>query len=142
MEQSTKTIRFEELGIQRTFALADLQARADANPLTEHRKQYRVWMGDREAAYLSFDIAWEDQLNLYEVFVAESMRGKGVGSATIRFAINLGRQMGKPRLTVKPGPLSDQSMADLVAWYMRRGFTHTPEGSQFLEIVFEETKQQ
>jgi GNAT superfamily N-acetyltransferase len=140
MERPTETFYFEGLGKERTFALRELQTRADANPLADGRKQFRVWLGNREAAYLSFDTGWEDQLNLYEVFVAEAMRGQGVGTEIISFAIDLCREMGKPRLTVRPTPLSKQSMADLVAWYMRRGFKSAPEGSQLLEIVLEETR--
>ena len=135
MKGTKRNIRFEELDSQRSFAVAELQVRADGNPLTEGRKQYRVWLDDQEAAYLSFDTFWEDQLNLYEVFVAEAVRNQGVGTEIIHFAAKLGRQMDKPRLTVLPEPLSEQPKGDLIGWYMRRGFKVAPDNSELLEIV-------
>ena len=117
-----ETIRFEKLGRLRTFRSSELQARADNNPLSDARKQYRVWVAESEAAYLSFDI-WPTELSLYEIFVAREFRDCGVGSECIRFAIKLATRLGKPRLTVRPGPLAEQSKEDLIAWYKRRGFT-------------------
>ena len=128
-----RNIRFEELGKERTFALHELQVRADTNPLAEECRQYRVLLDENEAAYLSFDV-WLDELNLYEVFVAEVLRNQGIGTRIISFAIDLGKQMGKTRLTVRPRPLSDQPEADLVAWYLRRGFTPTAS-PELLEII-------
>jgi GNAT superfamily N-acetyltransferase len=134
MERTERSIQFEELGSERTFASAELQERANGNPLAEGRKQYRVWLDDSEAAYLTFDTCWEDQLNLYEVFVATAIRNQGVGTKIIRFALDLARKMGKPRLTVRPEPLSEQSKPDLIAWCTHQGFTPTAEDPQLLEI--------
>ena len=53
MERTGREFRFEGLGSERTFALADLQARAGGNPLAEGRKQYCVWLNNSEAAYLT-----------------------------------------------------------------------------------------
>lgn len=132
---SARIFRFEELGSERIFALPELQARAEANPFGPGRKQYRVWLDKKEAAYLSLDTFWDDQLNLYEIFVAESLRHQGVGTKCIRFAIDLGRQLGKPRLTVRPTPLSSQSKDELIAWYVRRGFVQAKDAPELLEIV-------
>ncbi len=135
MKRTELNVQFEELGQQRTFALAELQLRADGNPLADGQKQYRVLLDGHEAAYASFDTFWEDQLNLYEVFVAGQFRNEGVGTAIIHFAVELCRRMDKPRLTVRPKPLSEQPEAELVAWYLRRGFTPTAEDPKLLEIV-------
>jgi GNAT superfamily N-acetyltransferase len=94
-----------------------------------------VKLGDREAAYLSFDVFWPDQINLYEIFVVRDLRNHGIGSECIRFALELTKSLSKPKLTVWPRPLSDQSQDDLVAWYMRRGFTPMLDNSELLEIV-------
>lgn len=126
-------LRFEELGRVREFALPELQARADNNLLAPGRRQFRVWLGDREAAYLSFDI-WDDELNLYEVFVANAMRGQGIGSEILSLSITFAKQLKKSRLTVCPHPLSDQRPEDLVEWYMRRGFRPTEDPRRF-EII-------
>ena len=134
--QSPGTVQFAELGKERTFSLSELQSRADANPLAPGRKQYRVQVDQRDAAYLSFDI-WDDQLNLYEIFVAESFRGQGVGSECIRFAVDLARGLGKPRVTVRPTPLSGQNKDDLIAWYARRGFVTAKDVPELLEVVLD-----
>jgi GNAT superfamily N-acetyltransferase len=127
-----KKIRFEELGSQRMFALPELQARADRNPLDEKRKQYRVWFGDDEVAFLTFDIFLPDELNVYEIFVAKKYRRQGVGSEVIRFAADLGRFMCKKRLSIWARPLSDQSQEDLIAWYVRRGLKPTEDDHERL----------
>ena len=136
MSDRTGNIRFERLSNERTFASPELQARADSNPLTDGRMQFRVWMGDREAAYLSFDIFWPDQLNLYEIFIVREFRSQRlVGPACVGFGVELARELHKPRLTVLPTPLSEQTTEELVGWYKRRGFTPTDDPRGLLEIV-------
>ncbi len=132
--QSAGRVQFKELGKERTFSLPELQVRADANPLAPGRKQYRVQVDQQDAAYLSFDTFWGDQLNLYEIFVAESFRGQGVGSECICFAVDLAGELGKPRLTVRPTPLSGQSKDNLIAWYVHRGFVPAKDAPELLEI--------
>ena len=126
------TVRFEELGSVRTFSCADLQQRADLNAWDESRRQYRVWMEEREAAFLTFDIFWDDQLNLYEIFVTKEMRGRGIGTEAILFAADLGRKLGKPRLTIRAISLSEQSQEDLIAWYRRRGLLPSADDPELL----------
>ena len=135
--QSAGRVQFKELGKERTFSLPDLQVRADANPLAPGRKQYRVQVYKQDAAYLSFDTFLGDQLNLYEIFVAASFRGQGIGSECIRFAVDLARELGKPRVTVRPTPLSGQSKDDLIAWYVRRGFVSAKDAPELLEIALD-----
>jgi GNAT superfamily N-acetyltransferase len=133
-----KSLRFEKLGKHRVFALAELQERADHNPLDDGREQYRVWIGDQEAAYLSFDTFYTDQLNMYEIFVASNLWNMGIGTKIIEFAVELGKQMGKTRLTARPRPLSDQSLTDLITWYVNRGFTPDKNEKGLFEIKFAE----
>jgi GNAT superfamily N-acetyltransferase len=122
MAESQPQIRFEELREERPFTSAELQARAKANPWKKGRKQYRVWLGESEAAYLSFDVFWDDQVNLYEIFVAAEFRKQGVGARCIRFAIDLAKELQKPRVTVRPGYIGGQSKDELRQWYIRKGF--------------------
>jgi GNAT superfamily N-acetyltransferase len=135
--QSAGKVQFEELGKERTFSIPELQTRADANPLAPGRKQYRVQIDQQDAAYLSFDTFWDGQLNLYEIFVAESYRGQGIGSKCISFAVDLAKELGKPRVTVRPTPLSGQSKDNLIAWYVRRDFVPTKDESELLEIALD-----
>jgi GNAT superfamily N-acetyltransferase len=135
MTESQPEIRFEELGEERPFASAELQARAKANRWQKGRKQFRVWLGESEAAYLSFDVFWGDQVNLYEVFVAAEFRTRGVGAECIRFAMKLTKELQKPRLTVKPGYIGGQSKDELRQWYIRRGFNPVKDEAELLEII-------
>lgn len=136
--QSSNKVQFEELGKVRRFESAELQERADRNPWRNTRKQYRVSFEGKEAGYLSFDISWEDEFNLYEVFILEAIRNQGVGTECIRFAVNLGKELRKPRLTVQPGQISNLTLDDLVSWYKHRGFSVAPDGLEFLEIVLKD----
>ncbi|HYW67711.1 MAG TPA: GNAT family N-acetyltransferase [Candidatus Dormibacteraeota bacterium] len=133
--EKAQEFRFEELGEIRKFSSRELQARADSNPLQDGRRQFLVKLGDREAAYLSFDVFLPDEVNLYEVFVARELRNHGVGSACIQFGVELTTKLGKSKLTVRPKPLSEQSKGDLVAWYMRRGFAPMADDPHLLKIV-------
>jgi GNAT superfamily N-acetyltransferase len=135
MTESQPQLRFEELGEERPFASAELQARAKGNPWKKGRKQYRVWLGESEAAYLSFDVFWDDRVNLYEIFVAAEFRGRGVGIECIRFAIKLTKELQKPRLTVQPGDIGGQSKDELRQWYIRRGFNPVKDEAELLEII-------
>ena len=127
-------VRFEELGAQRSFVLPELEERSRRNPWDEKRQQYRVWLGEQEAAFMTFDIFWENELNLYELFVATSCRGMGVGTAAVAFAINLAKTMRKPRLSIRAIPLSDQSQEQLIAWYVRRGLRPSADDPELLVI--------
>ena len=134
MKPANEEIRFEVLGSQRIFESAELQDRANQNSWDEWRKQYRIWLGDHEAAFMTFDIFLPNELNLYELFVATEYRGHGVGTAAIRFAADLGRRMGKAQLSIRARPLSGQSQDDLIAWYIRRGLTPRAEDPEFLML--------
>jgi hypothetical protein len=61
--ESLRQIQFEELEAKRTFASAELQAGANANPWQPGRRQYKGRHGEIEVAYLSFDIFWDDRVN-------------------------------------------------------------------------------
>ena len=89
-------------------------------------------LGDQEAAFVTFDICWPDELNLYECFVAREYRRQGVGTEIIRFAADLGRQMGKKQLSIRARPLAEQSQADLIAWYTHQGLTPSTHDPEFL----------
>src|ERR1700722_1570167 len=127
-------IRFDELGPERTFASAELQTRASGNPWQRGRRQFRVLLSETEVAYLSFDVFWEDQVNLYEIFVASAFRNRGVGCECICFAIRFTRELGKPRLTVRPGDIGGQTKAEVREWYIRRGFIPVKDEPDLLEI--------
>jgi GNAT superfamily N-acetyltransferase len=124
-------LTFEELGRDRPFRTPELMERAIHNSWDKNRKQYRVWLGDQEAAFVTFDIFWPDQLNLYELIVAKDLRNRGIGSSIIGFAVDLAKEMGKPCLTIRAGQIGEQTKEELRCFYQRRGFTADPNDADF-----------
>jgi len=64
----------------------------------------------------------------------KDLRGRGIGTEIVRFAVELGKRLGKLRLTIRPGSLSNQCETDLLAWYARRGLTPTAHDPNLLEM--------
>jgi GNAT superfamily N-acetyltransferase len=128
-------LRFEELTRSRTFQIPELAESAERNTWTPDRKQYRVWLNNREAAFVTFDAFWPDRLVLYEMVVAKDLRRKGIGSAIIHFAIELAKQLNKPRLTVLVGQIGDLTTKELRAFYAGCGLTPATGDPNAFEIV-------
>jgi GNAT superfamily N-acetyltransferase len=128
------SIKFEKLGNERTFSVPELQRSACKNPLDDKRLQYRVWLDGQEAAFVTFDIFLTDELNLYEIVVAKDLRCRGVGSAAIIFAADLGREMGKSRLSIRAGKIGEQSKEELIGFYRRRGLAQSNDDPDLLEL--------
>ncbi len=127
-------LKFEEITVERKFSIPELSESAAKNVWREDKKQYRVWLDDQEAAFVTFDTFWPDQLNLYEVVVAKAFRRRGVGSSVIRFAVNLARQMGKARLTVRVGKIGEQTKEEIKSFYLHRGLRPSPNDADLFEI--------
>jgi hypothetical protein len=127
-------IRFEKLDALRSFKTAELQKSACKNPLDENRAQYRVWLDEQEAAFVTFDIFWPQELNLYEVVVAKDLRRRGVCTAIIRFAANLAVEMGKFALTIRAGQIGEQTKSELIEFYKRRGLEPRSDDPDLLEL--------
>ena len=125
------SFRFEELHVERTFVSPELQGVAKGNPWTEHRKQYKVLRDGIEVAYVSFDFDRPEGNNLYLLYVAKGFRGQGIGSRCLEFAVELTKELKRPRLTVLPRHY-EESSADpktqkrnqkkLEQWYRDGGF--------------------
>ncbi len=105
---------------------------AEKNPLDGNRQQYRVWSENQEAAFITFDIFFPDELNLYEIVVAKNLRGRGIGSVLILFAVDLARTMGKQRLSIRAGQIGEQTKDELIAYYKRRGLIPSTDDPDLL----------
>ncbi|MHB8301638.1 MAG: GNAT family N-acetyltransferase [Acidobacteriaceae bacterium] len=127
-------LRFERLGNERTFLVPELQISATKNPLDNNRAQYRVWLGDEEAAFITFDIFWPDELNLYEIVVAKHLRRRGVGASVIQFAADLARTMEKKRLSIRAGRIGEQTKDELISYYQRRGLVLSADQPDLLYL--------
>ena len=114
-------LRWEKLGRERVFSVPELQERQARNPYDEDREQYRVWYAGEEAAFVTYDIFWPDQLNLYEMIVARHLRGRGIGTRILLFSRELAGRMGKPKLSVRAGQFAEKTKEELRGFYLRRG---------------------
>lgn len=123
--------RFEELGSERTFVSSELQSIAKGSPLTKHRKQYKVYRDAVEVAYVDFDFDRPEGNNLYLLYVAKNFRNQGIGSECLKFAVQLTKDLGRPRLLVRPAPFgrkyknrAERKTAEkkLKQWYINHGF--------------------
>ncbi len=129
-------LKFEELGNARTFSVHELQISAERNPLDVNRQQYRVWLHEQEAAFITFDIFLPNELNLYEIVVARHLRCRDIGSSVIRFAADLAKSMEKNRLSIRAGQIGEQTKDELISYYKRRGLIQSANDPDLLYFEF------
>jgi GNAT superfamily N-acetyltransferase len=120
-------LEYSELGKIRKFKSAELQLRANSNPWTEHRLQFSVLLESVEVAYLSFDLCSPAEgqhfILLYELWVEEKHRGKGVGTQILEDANGIASKYGYDYIRLNPRSLSAKySNEQLFRWYESRGF--------------------
>jgi len=103
-------------------------------------KHFVVYDDGHEVAFLSVDLRTDiNLLVIYEIFVPQELRGRGIGTSVLLAAEKLGRDHGFPMATLipkalgyAPGDERDRETVRLVAWYERHGYRAT-EDSRFRE---------
>ena len=119
-----------------------IRSRSTASSRGQITRHYAGWEDEKEVALISLDIydRFEfpevDYLVIYELYVPESLRNKGVGTraleATEKFAKEL--RFRKTRLHAKP-LFETRTQAEMVAWYQRRGYAQIEGQPSDLEKV-------
>jgi ribosomal protein S18 acetylase RimI-like enzyme len=110
----------------------DIRRRAKHASKCGLTKQYSIIENGTEVGYLALDWWPHDQcsdLVLYEIFVPEQFRHRGVGSRTLTEAEKLARSHGYSRVLLIARPLEDYPKERLVAWYQKHGFSSVPHPS-------------
>jgi GNAT superfamily N-acetyltransferase len=116
-------------------AYPELRARAVTSTKARHTHHYIIRDGDEEIAFLSLDlIPSVNYLVLYEVFVPQELRRRGIGSKVLREVEELAKRRGYEKITLTACPLDDDFSEDeLVGWYKKRGYTESPDCPDKLE---------
>jgi len=108
----------------------DIRERAREGSGCEATKKYLALEDGTEVGYLALDwwpIALCRDLVVYEMFVPEKFRHRGVGSRILEEAEKLARAGGYLRVFLIAQPLEDYYPREqLVAWYQRLGFRAVP----------------
>jgi hypothetical protein len=91
-----------------------------------------VRLRGKEAA---FDLIYEDQLNLYEMIVANEMRNQGVGTSIVRFGVALAEELGKPCLSIRAGQIGEQTIEEVREFYIGLGMVQRDEDDPDLFVL-------
>jgi len=128
-----------ELNSASEISSAELRERAAQSvPGLEISRSYIVRMSGNEVAFVSYDLIPDDEnLVLYELFVASRFLRQGIGSELIRHSVGMATKLGYRQLFVRPKPLAKGiAQEELVCWYVRRGFVPAPaQPGAYIKVV-------
>jgi GNAT superfamily N-acetyltransferase len=96
-------------------------------------KKYSVREEGAEVGYVALDWYPLDactDLILYEMFVPEKFRHRGVGSRILAATEELAGARGYSRVLLIARPLEDYPKGKLIEWYQERGFGAVPHACE------------
>lgn len=98
-------------------------------------KHYIVYSDDREVAYLAVDqIPGADYILLYEIFIREEYRKKGIGSQILDRVEALGKEMGYNKVVLHVESFDRKvSKETIESWYRKRGYRTSEKLHKALE---------
>jgi GNAT superfamily N-acetyltransferase len=120
-----------------------IQERAKESSKGQLTKQYAVWENGEEVALLSLDYyprdeypEWKyprdkfprlDRLDIYEIFVPEQLRNRGIGTRILALAEQYARELGLRKTQLHAKPLfNTRTQEEMIDWYKRRGYQMVP----------------
>ncbi|HEY2915076.1 MAG TPA: GNAT family N-acetyltransferase [Candidatus Angelobacter sp.] len=113
----------------------DIQDRA-AKSKSGLTNQFAVWEDGQEVAFLSLDIyppkefPEVDWYTIYEIFVPEPLRNKGIATRVLAAAEQVGRDRGLRYARLYAKPLDKgRTQEQLIEWYTRHGYTIMPDST-------------
>jgi GNAT superfamily N-acetyltransferase len=107
----------------------DIQERVRNGSACELTKKYAVIDDGKEVGYLAVDwwpLSERTDLVLYELFVPQRFRHRGVGTRILAKTEELAKVAGYKRVFLHAQPLEDYPQEQLIAWYQMNGFTMEP----------------
>jgi GNAT superfamily N-acetyltransferase len=131
----TAMIRLVEIKAGEHCSDTELHARMSQSHKARHTHHYVATQAGVEVAFLALDqIPDVDYLILYEIFVGQNHRRRGIGSRLLSEVEALAAALGYKKITLSPSPL-EQGLpeAKLIAWYKDRGYFDRPDCPTELE---------
>lgn len=126
-EMKIQLIQIESPDCFKSSELSKRAVESTKSPKTTH---YRVLADGIEVAFASLD-RWPEpqfsQMVVYEIFVPQAMRGKGVATAVLSEVEKIAIEEGFQKIHLRPLPLDQQtSQTKLTDWYRNRGYDWDP----------------
>ena len=87
-------------------------------------KHYIISCEKEEVAYLAIDhMPGVDYILLYEIFIKENFRKRGIGSEILIRVENLGRELGYSKVVLHAQSFDKNIPKETIeAWYIKRGY--------------------
>lgn len=111
-----------ELDPSHTPVHPEIRERATVSSKAKYTRHYLALNGVEECAFVSMDLAPKDAV-LYELWVPQAQRTRGVGTSVLKAVESLARAKGYKVLMVRPEPIDSGIDPDrLAGFYRRNGF--------------------
>ncbi len=109
----------------------EIQSRI-VGPRGSETEQFILTDAAQPVGYVAIDRT-PNAVVLYEVWIRGEFRRRGLGTCALRLVAQNAHSRGLHSITVRPMPL-DASIdrLSLIGWYLRLGFTVSPEDSDLL----------
>lgn len=121
-------------------ATEPIRKRSRESSTGQFTKHYAVWENGQEVALLSLEyfppdeypaseyprdqFPQTDRLDIYEIFVPDDFRNRGIGTRALALAEQHARELGlgKTRLHARPLLNNARTQEQMIDWYRRRGY--------------------
>ena len=116
-----------------------IRDRAESSKKTKHTCHFVARDAKSELAFIALDLNTEfDYLVLYEIFVPQSIRRKGIGTAVLVEVERIAQSRGFRRVIVYPKPfVGSMTKSQLVEWYKSQGYVERRDFPEELEKTIE-----
>jgi len=116
---------------------SEISFRIERSSKTINTKHFIYKAESEEVAFISLDYRKDvPYLVLYEIYVANNSRGKGIGTKLLIYLNELARSLGYREISVYPKPLDNNIPEScLVAWYKQNGFFEKKNGTKELRKI-------
>jgi len=130
-------IELKELSLNSAIKDRALRKRAKECARISFTKHYIVLSGDKEIAYLAIDhMPGAEYLLLYEIFIKEELRSKGIGTTILSRVESLARELGYRKVVLHAESFDKKvSKKAIEKWYMKRGYLPSKSLKKALEKV-------
>jgi GNAT superfamily N-acetyltransferase len=119
-----------------------IRSRSVASSKGQITRHYAAWENGEEVALVAFDIYDRrefpdvDYLVVYELYVPEGLRNKGIGTRALQAAEQFAKDLGFRKTMLHAKPLFEtRTQVEMIAWYQRRGYVQAEGRSSDLQKI-------